>query len=169
MDVVFFLRVSFDLGSPRRKRRSLTNRIFRNPSLAWWSALAFAWGPHSVFLSAAYTEGVFALLCFSGLHQLFSSCSPSPSSLDNVSTSENRKGFWRQSCHLILASLCLSACTLVRSNGNLLAMFPLAFLLRRAMSSCAKQQGPMRLQPRALVVESVGLVLCTISIGGWNG
>lgn len=98
----------------------LTVTVHQSQRLAWWSAVAFSWGPHSVFLSASYTEGLFAAACFFGLEQLY---------LAFPSNSSPRLR------NMFMSTASLTACTLIRSNGNLLALFPAALVVRELLGS----------------------------------
>jgi phosphatidylinositol glycan class V len=64
---VLVSQVSFTVAAVLLYKLSL--RLTDDPRLAYWSALAFIWQPCMMFMSAVYSESLFAALSFAGMLQ----------------------------------------------------------------------------------------------------
>lgn len=106
----------------------LSVAVVRDRKLAWYSSLAFCWNPASIFLSAVYTEGPFAFASLLGLTLLYRSSVPSAA---EASGSESAG---KAVIRLLAAGVSLAVCAGIRSNGNLLGIFPLFLCLREVRS-----------------------------------
>ena len=113
---------------------ALSDRVLKRADLAWLAVCWFSITPAGIFMSATYTESLFALFSFSGMYfcALVSSsrCNCAEGN-EGICRSDN---FLRQSLLIGLAAVFFTLAASLRSNGMLLAAFLLhaiACILRR--------------------------------------
>jgi hypothetical protein len=85
--------------------------------LAFLSAVCFICSPAAIFHAACYSEGVFALLAFSGMY--LRTVTSNSGSCNGHGDGGGAASPWR----LLLAALCFAAAGTVRANGWILAGF----------------------------------------------
>jgi phosphatidylinositol glycan class V len=93
---------------------------------AYTAALLFACGPASVFMSAVYTESLFAWLSFRGLHYLVTALAPTRRRIDIDGQPPDDRTDGYQLCSLrkhLHCALCFALASATRSNGMLLALY----------------------------------------------